>query len=51
MYPKKPIDIGENFDKETFDDWIKSFDVVLSDCDGKFSNIFVYILKKIDNRL
>lgn len=37
MSPKKPIDIGENFDKNEFEDWINSFDVVLSDCDGKFA--------------
>jgi hypothetical protein len=41
MYPKKPIDISESFDKETFDDWINSFDVVLSDCDGKVLEKFV----------
>lgn len=42
MYPKKPIDISsESFDKETFDDWLNSFDVVLSDCDGKNLEFFI----------
>jgi Haloacid dehalogenase-like hydrolase len=41
MYPKKPIDI-ETFDKETFDDWLASFEVVLCDCDGeRISQTFV----------
>lgn len=39
MSLKKTVDI-DSFDKEAFAQWIKSFDVVLSDCDGnkkKFS--------------
>lgn len=40
MAPKLPIDI-ESLDKEALQEWINSFDVVLSDCDGQLKLIVI----------
>lgn len=33
MSTKQPVNI-ESLDKDAFHEWVNSFDVVLSDCDG-----------------
>lgn len=34
MTTKKPIDIA-SLDKNEFHEWVNTFDIVLSDCDGE----------------
>lgn len=38
MSTKKPIDV-ESLDKDAFHEWVNSFDIVLSDCDGNAINV------------